>query len=372
MKFILPILILLIAGSITVALVLFRPDAAQITPERPITSVEVIAVQPQSIQLTISSQGTLLPTVETDLIAEVSGRVIKVNDSFRIGNRFRKGDRLIKIDPADYEASAAKAVADLANAQLALAQEQAQFEQAAADWQALGDGEASDLTLRKPQLAQAKARVTSAKAQVKRAHRDLARSEIIAPYDGIVLSKEVDLGQFVTANPGKPLGRIYATGSAEVRLPITEKEATLLDKYSKRQRFVTLTQGTSGHNLTAPLIRIEDNVDPSSRLLYVVARVPAPFDPKPNQPALRRGSFLQAEIEGRMLSDAYVLPRYALRGSDTVYIVNDSGRLETRRVRIIKSDAQEVIITAGLEPGERVATSPIAYSLENMIVEVIK
>jgi hypothetical protein len=73
-----------------------------------------------------------------------------------------------------------------------------------------------------------------------------------------------------------------------------------------------------------------------------------------------------------MLSDAYVLPRYALRGSDTVYIVNDSGRLETRRVRIIKSDAQEVIITAGLEPGERVATSPIAYYLENMIVEVIK
>ena len=103
-----------------------------------------------------------------------------------------------------------------------------------------------------------------------------------------------------------------------------------------------------------------------------MARVPAPFDPKPNQPALRRGSFLQAEIEGRMLSDAYVLPRYALRGSDTVYIVNDYGRLETRRVRIIKSDAQEVIITAGLEPGERVATSPIAYYLENMIVEVIK
>jgi RND family efflux transporter MFP subunit len=372
MKFILPILILLIAVSITATLVIFRPDAAQITPERPITSIEVIAVQPQSVQLTVSSQGTLLPTVETDLIAEVSGRVIKVSDSFRIGNHFRKGDRLIKIDPADYEAAAASAAAHLADAQLALAQEQAQFKQAAADWQALGNGEASALTLRKPQLAQAEARMASAEAKLKRAHRDLARSEIIAPYDGIVLSKQVDLGQFVTANPGNPIGRIYATGSAEVRLPITEKEATLLDQRSKRQRFVTLTQGTSGLTLTAPLNRIEDNVDPSSRLLYVVARVPAPFDPKPDQPALRRGSFLQAEIEGRMLSDAYVLPRYALRGSDTVYIVNDSGTLETRRVQIIKSDAQEVIITAGLQPGERVATSPIAYYVENMAVELIK
>ena len=96
MKLILPIIILLIAGSITAMLVIFKPDAAELTPERPITSVEVIAVQPQSIQLTVSSQGTLLPTIETDLVAEVSGRVIKVSDSFRIGNHFYKGDRLQK------------------------------------------------------------------------------------------------------------------------------------------------------------------------------------------------------------------------------------------------------------------------------------
>ena len=372
MKLILPIIILLIAGSITAMLVIFKPDAAELTPERPITSVEVIAVQPQSIQLTVSSQGTLLPTIETNLIAEVSGRVIKVSDSFRIGNHFRKGDCLIKIDPADYEAAAANASADLADAELALAQEVAQSEQAAADWQALGDGKASDLTLRKPQLAQAKARIASAEARLKRAQRDLARTEIVAPYDGIVLSKQVDLGQFVIANPGNPLGRIYATGSAEIRLPITEKEATLLDQRTKRQRFVKLTRNTGEDTRIAPLVRIEDNVDPSSRLLYAVARIQDPFSPTPDQYALRRGTFLQAEIEGRNLSNAYVLPRYALRGSNSVYIVNKSDTLETRIVEIIKSDAKEVIITAGLEPDERVATSPIAYYIENMPVDVIK
>ena len=372
MKLILPIIILLIAGSITAMLVIFKPDAAKLTPVRPITSVEVIAVQPQSIQLTVSSQGTLLPTIETDLVAEVSGRVIKVSDSFRIGNHFRKGDRLIKIDPADYEAAAANANADLADAKLALAQELAQSEQAAADWQALGDGKASDLTLRKPQLAQAKARVASAEARLKRALRDLARTEIVAPYDGIVLSKQVDLGQFVIANPANPLGRIYATGSAEIRLPITEKEAALLDQQTKRQRFVKLTRNTDEDTRMAPLVRIEDNVDPSSRLLYAVARIQDPFSTMPDQSALRRGTFLQAEIEGRNLSDAYALPRYALRGSDSVYIVNKSDTLETRTVEIIKSDAKEVIITAGLEPGERVVTSPIAYYIENMAVDVIK
>ncbi|MEE2988756.1 MAG: efflux RND transporter periplasmic adaptor subunit [Verrucomicrobiota bacterium] len=372
MKFSLPIIILLIAGSITAMLLIFKPDAALLTPKRPITSVEVISVQPQSIQLTVSSQGTLLPTVETTLVAEVSGRVIKVSDSFRIGNHFRKGDSLIKIDPANYEAAVANASAVLADAELALAQEQAQSEQAVADWQALGDGKASDLTLRKLQLAQAKARIASAEANLKRALRDLARTEITAPYDGFVLSKQVDLGQFVIANPANPLGSIYAAGSAEIRLPITEKEATLLDQHTKRQRFVKLTQGKDEYTRIAPLIRIEDNVDPSSRLLYAVARIQAPFAPAPDQSALRRGTFLQAVIEGRDLSDAYVLPRYALRGSNSVYIVNNSDTLETRTVEIIKSDAKNVIITAGLEPNERVVTSPIAYYIENMPVNVIK
>ena len=372
MKLILPIIILLIAVSITAMLVIFKPDAAELTLERPITSVEVIVVRPQSVQLKVNSQGTLLPTIETDLIAEVSGRVIKVSDSFRIGNSFRKGDSLIKIDPADYEAAAANASAILADAELALAQEQARSEQAAIDWQALGDGKPSDLTLRKPQLAQAKARIASAKARLKRALRDIARTEIIAPYDGVVLSKQVDLGQYVIANPANPLGRIYSTGSAEIRLPITEKEATLLDQRTKRQRFVKLTNDTDQGTHMAPLVRIEENVDPSNRLLYAVARIQDPFAPAPDQSTLRRGTFLQAVIEGRNLSDAYILPRYALRGSNTVYIVSKSNKLETRMVEIIKSDAMEVIITAGLEPGERVATSPIAYFIENMAVNVIK
>ncbi|HBR94866.1 MAG TPA: efflux transporter periplasmic adaptor subunit [Opitutae bacterium] len=373
MKVLLPILILLSAGGITAALVILQPEAAEVTPERPVTNVEVITVQPQSVQLTVKSQGTLLPTTETDLIAEVSGRIIEMAELFNVGNRFRKGELLIKIDPADYEAAVANAAADLANAQLALAQEEAQAQQAAADWKALGEGAASDLTLRKPQLAQAQARIASAEANLKRAQRDLERTRITAPYDGIVLMKQADLGQYITANPGNPLGRIYSTQSAEVRLPITEQEASLLDQRSKRQRFVTLTQNKNGNELQwkAPLIRIEDNVDPTSRLLYAVARVNAPFDPKPEQPALRRGTFLHAEIEGRGLSDAYKIPRYALRGSNTVYILTETNTLITRTVQIIQSDAEEVVITAGLAPGERVATSPIAYYVEGMPVEVI-
>jgi len=375
MKVILPIFILLVAAGITTVLVMFKPEAAEVTPVRPVTNVEVIEVQPEAVQLSVKSQGTVLPRTESDISVEVSGRIIKVADNFRAGGSFSQGDVLVIIDPADYEAAVANAAAELANAQLTLALEEAQAEQAAADWAALGEGKASELTLRKPQLTQAKARIESARANLKRAQRDLARTELTAPFDGRVLSTSADLGQFVSAAPASPIARIYATDRAEIRLPITTREAELLETKDRRQRFVRLEKANTKNSPVwiARFVRMEATIDPNSRLLYAVAEIENPFAPNSKNPEpLRRGQFITAEIEGRGLSDAYVLPRYALRGSDTVYVVTDADTLETRTVGIIKSDAEEVVITEGLTPGERVAISPVAYYIENMPVEVIE
>lgn len=375
MKTLLPILILLAAGGVTVLLVVFKPEAAEAAPERPITSVEVLTVVPESVQLTVRSQGTVLPRTESDLSAEVSGRIIEVADSFRAGGSFRQGDVLVKIDPSDYEAAVAASRAELANAELALAQETALAEQAAADWAALGQGEPSDLTLRKPQLAQAEAAVESARANLKRAERDLARTELAAPFDGRVLSTSADLGQFISAAPATPVARIFATDRAEVRLPVTAREAERLETRDRRRRYITLEKANTPDSptWTARFARLEATIDPETRLLYVVAALDAPFKPTAEHPEpLRRGQFVNAVIEGRALSDTFVLPRYALRGSDTVYVATPQDTLETRRVEIAQSDAEQVIISGGLEPGDRIVLSPIAYYVENMPVEVLE
>lgn len=374
MKKLLPILILVGASLITAALVILKPDATEAAPERPVTTVKTVTVQPETVTLTVSSQGTLLPRTESDISAEVNGRIIDVSDSFRPGGYIRKGDRLLEIDSADYVAAVTAQAAELANAELALAQEAALAEQAAADWEALGDGEASDLTLRKPQLAQAKARIAAAEAALKRAERDLERTQILAPFDGRVLDTMVDLGQFVTGNASSPLARIFATDRAEVRLPISSREADFLETRDRRQRFITLRKAKTPNSpeWIARFARIEATLNPNSRLLYVVAELDQPFEPSPQNPeTLRRGQFLEATIEGRTVSDAYVLPRFALRGSDTVYILTDENTLITRTVDILQSDEETVIITGGLNAGEAVAVSPIAYFAENMPVEVI-
>jgi multidrug efflux pump subunit AcrA (membrane-fusion protein) len=123
---------------------------------------------------------------------------------------------------------------------------------------------------------------------------------------------------------------------------------------------------------TARFARIEATVNPKSRLLYVVAALDNPFEPSATHlQTLRRGQFMDAEIEGRTVSEVYRLPRFALRGSNTVYVVTDEKTLTTRKVEILKSDTESVIISSGIEAGERVAVSPIAYFVENMPVDLI-
>ena len=368
MKHIAPIFILLAAVGITVVLYLLRPEPQEVAPERAVTQVEVITVQPQSVRLTVESQGNLLPKIESELAVEVSGRIIEMSPDFRPGGRFQQGDVLFRIDPADYEAAVAARAAELATAELALAQETALAEQAAADWAGIGEGEASPLTLRQPQLAQARANIASAEAALKKAQRDLQRTEVTAPYDGLVLSKSVDLGQYVMANPANPVARIYATGAAEVRLPLAQREAQFLSDPAESESAVTLsTDGPNGkREWTARLVRFEATVDPASRLIYAVAEIDAPFEQ-----GLRRGMFVAAKIEGRQLEGVYVLPRYALRGSESVYRVTADNTLVTQSVKTVKTDETQAIISGGLEPGDQVATSPIAYFVEDMPVEVI-
>jgi RND family efflux transporter MFP subunit len=369
MKRLAPLLILITAALIALALILLRPAPNEVIPERPLTRIEIITVMPETVQLSVQSQGTLMPKIESELAVEVSGRIIEMAPDFRAGGRFKKGDILFKIDPADYEAAVAARAAELASAGLSLAQEEALAEQAAADWSAMGQGEPSPLTLRKPQLAQAHAMVRSAEAALKRAKRDLNRTEIRAPYDGMVLSKSVDLGQYVVANPTLPIARIFSSDTGEVRLPLTQEEASLLNDPTETQSRVALINDSPQGPIewAGRFVRYEATIDPSSRLIHAIAEVANPFEQ-----GMRRGMFLKAEISGQTLEQAFVIPRYALRGSSSVYLVTESNRLITREVTLAQTDTKRAIVASGLEAGDRVVTSPIAYYVENMPVEIIE
>jgi RND family efflux transporter MFP subunit len=369
-KFFLPVGLVVLAVLIVYALNEMtknrRPD---LKPQTQVTLVvEAIPASVTTRNLLVHSQGSVEPRTETVLVAEVSGKIVSVSRSFIAGGFFRQGEMLLQIDPSDYLTAQKSAQANLASRQAQLADQQARADQALKDWKNLGrEGEPSNLVLRKPQLAEARANVLAAEADLQKAERDLERTRIKLPYDGLVREKRVDIGQFVA--PGTPLGVTFSVNTAEVRLPLTSSDLAFLDLPSSvhendqalpRVRLQADSAGEPGE-WDAVIVRTEGVLDTKSRVTYAVAEVIDPYGVLGEQRRvpLRIGTFVRAEIQGQRVENVVVLPRKALRNDDTVLIANAENELEVRKVVVLRKEARLVYITGGLSGGELVITSSV-------------
>ena len=204
-----------------------KPEAEssqQVEPRRPL--VDVMIATPAEHAITVQTQGTVEPVTRVSLLAQVSGKVEAVSETFLEGRFFKKGDTLLQLETADYDFAIARAVAQEAAAAQRLAEERGRNLQAKREWRDLGSNEANDLFLRKPQLYAAETALEAARADVEAAKLALARTALKAPFDGRLEKKLVDVGQFVA--PGAALAQVYATDRVEVLLPISESQLALL------------------------------------------------------------------------------------------------------------------------------------------------
>jgi len=277
---------------------------------------------------------------------------------------------LLQIDPSDYQAGLKRAEAALASRKAKLADETARSEQALKDWQNMGKkGQPSDLGMRKPQLADAKANVSAAEADVQKASRDLERTLITVPYDGLVRQKAVDIGQYVT--PGTRLGITFAIDTAEVRLPLSHSDLNYLELptetevQNKARSYppVTLSAERAGgiRQWQARIIRTEGVVDEISRVIYAVAQVVDPYGVlgQSHQQELKIGTFVNAEIEGLPAENVVVLPRFVLRPDNTVLVANSDNELEILAVTVLRAEPKKVYLSKGIQGGARVVTTTL-------------
>jgi RND family efflux transporter MFP subunit len=303
-------------------------------------------------------------------VSEVSGKIVSVAPEFVAGGFFHEGEVLLQIDPSDYETGLKRAEAALASRQAKLADETARSEQALKDWTNLGrQGQPSDLVLRKPQMADAQANVSAAEADVQKARRDLERTRITVPYDGLVRQKAVDIGQYVTL--GTRLGVTFAVDTAEVRLPLTSNDLNYLDLPSETEvktrdkPFPPVTLSTENDTGTrqwqARIIRTEGVVDETSRVIYAVAQVVDPYGVlgQSNQPELKIGTFVNAEIQGLPAENVVVLPRYVLRADNTILTANADNELEILPVTVLRAEPRKVYLSQGISGGTRVVVTTL-------------
>jgi RND family efflux transporter MFP subunit len=370
-----PVLIVVIAAVAAVGLSKARKPPEKVSEAKAAILVEVQPVTRQDVVYQIESQGAVTPKTETSLVSEVNGRIVRVADDFVEGGFFKAGDVLVQIEPADYQTSVKAAEAALANAQAALEEEKARVKVAEEDWRSFQAGTAPQLGLRRPQLASALAKVRSAEADLDRAKRDLARTEIRAPYAGMVKSRTVDLGQFVSR--GTSIGVIYGTDIAEVRLPLTDNDLAYLDLPKPNQTgakpAVRLEAVVAGQTLswTAELARTEGVLDERSRVIYAVAEINDPYQLAQNDAEpLRFGRFVQAKIVGRTASQVVVVPRHLLRPSNQLLVIDESSKLQFRQVNIDRSDEQQAFILDGFVAGDQILYSPVTNPMPGLVVRV--
>ncbi len=369
-KWLLPVAVLAVAYGIATVIRNVGPEIEVVTPEPQPLVVRVITAQPERVRLTVKSQGQVAAEHSIDLVSELQGGITHVARAFVTGGYFRTGDVLLEIDATDYELARVRAEARVAEELETMEVEKSEAALAAEGL----------FPLREARVASAEARVQSAGAELAQAEADLKRTKIKAPYDGRMLFTQVDLGQYVSK--GQALGRLYSTGTAEIRLPLTDQQLRYLKQpFGARptddflDTAVTLHAEVGGRaaEWQGKLHRMEGAVDPDSRVWYAVVRVNDPYGlqhPEQQTP-LAVGLFVEAEIEGRTVDNVFRLPRSALRNEDNVLIIDADNRLRRRKVDVLRTDFKSALISSGLQAGDRVCVSPVEAFVDGLLVEIV-
>ncbi len=380
-KAILPLVVILVSGAIYAAAIWARPapepaEAVSIAP-----MVRVARANSAPAQLFVSAQGTVEPRTEIDLVSEVAGRIVWVSPELASGGFFNQGDALVRIDRRDFEVSLeggnarlARADSDLVYANSVLARQQKMGKTGASSRSKLDDAI--------HQRANAEAGVREAAVAVRNAELNLERSEIRAQFDGRVRKKHVDVGQYVSR--GFKLARVYSVDYAEVRLPLNVADLAFLDlppgfrsdaaanDGDEHGPEVVLSAEYAGRRFTwrGYVVRSEGALDPQTRMLHVVARIDDPYSRSgaSNRAPLPIGLFVDAQITGRVVEQAFELPRSALLSRDEVWVVDRENRLRGKHVDVLRAEGDRVWIRSGIEPGDRVVTSSLDTAVEGMEV----
>ncbi|MBT8111046.1 MAG: efflux RND transporter periplasmic adaptor subunit [Gammaproteobacteria bacterium] len=356
---ILGILILAIAAALAMVGLREDPPKKEIVQQDPL--VDVMVLETMTANFAVRSQGTVQPRTETILSAEVSGTISSISPKFIAGGVFQANEVLMRIDPTNY-----KVAVDQADA--LVLQRQIEYDGAK---KLKSQGYRAEA-----EFASAAAALASAKAEQVRAKRNLERTFIRLPYEGIVRSKDSDLGQFVS--PGTRLGVTFATDFAEVRLPLTDLDLAFVSLPDAKD--LAESGGADGPDVVlsavrkgqttewrGQMVRTEGVVDEKSRVTYAVARIDDPYRLHSDGSALPMGTFVTASIDGESVSDVFRVQNSAIRGASQLLFVTDENKLHIRNVDVIRKDS-EYSYFRGAKEGERIVTSALETPIEGMTI----
>jgi RND family efflux transporter MFP subunit len=406
--------VIFIALVIAVVLVIMRPKAERQAPVDKGLLVEVVPAKTEDVEMVVETFGTVEPRESLKLVAQVRGSIVDINPAFKEGRFVEAETRLIQIDPRTYRLAVERrnvqikqAEADLKRLEQEVVNLKARIKIARSDVKLAKNeyGRLKKLVERKviaqsqldkteqaflasrerlqalenqialidPQKETLIAVRDMARVMYQEASLDLERSSLVAPFDGWVLEKAIEVGQHVTI--GQQLGRIYSAGELDIEVRVPAKDLKWfpddMGQDTTIEADVVFKNGGSKNIWSGRVARIKAMMDQRTRTLPMVIEIDEIQGSKlkKEQFRLRPGMFVTVQIKGKRIQNVFVLPRHLVYPGDVVYTVKDD-TLKSNPVKILRGYKDKVIIGEGLAEGQLIVKSPLSSPTDGQIVRV--
>ncbi|WP_333002261.1 efflux RND transporter periplasmic adaptor subunit [Vibrio coralliilyticus] len=367
LRWLLPVVILGGAYGGYAAIASSAAESTETKPEKKPLTVTVASVKSSDHKVLITSHGELLPVEVTQVSAQVSGEVTSWHPNFVAGGVVKRGETLFSIESDNYQAAVLQAEANLASAQASLIEEKAKAEVAKRQAKNLPAKQVTDLYLRKPQVLSAMAQVKSAQAGLKRAKRDLENCKIVAPYDALVVSRDIGVGQYISA--GAHVATLNNIEAGEVHIPIAGFDSAFLPENYAGVSATVVQRGIIDARREGVIERDLGVVDSATRMINMVVRVDDPYAIESDASALKFGSYVEVQFIGKELKHIYRLPQ-ELVNNRQVWVVNEDNELEPRIVNVLRAEQEFMLISEGLSDEDQIVLTVPEYPQKGMRVEV--
>lgn len=334
---------------------------------RPVVSVETLT--PINHQIEITSFGEVQPLENTILAAQVNGEVLTWNPNFVAGGVVKRGEVLFTIEADTYEAAVLQNEAQVSLAESTLIEELARQKVAQREARNLPKNQVSDLYLRKPQVLSAQAQLKSAEAGLRIAKRNLAKTQVTAPYDALVVSRDIGSGQFISA--GMKVAELNNIETAEVIIPVAGFDSPFVDE-SVANAYATVTsQGRISVSRSGYVARNLGLVDQSTRMQHLVVRIEDPYGLSSSLPSIKFGTYVQVKFAGKEIRNVFKVPQ-TLVNNRKIWLVNAEDKMESHPVEVIREEGEYFYISSGITERDRLVQNLPEYPQNGLSVKVLK
>lgn len=375
-KITVPVLILILAVGVFRWQMSNRPEPKKKESKKIVPIVRTVDAElVRGYRYQVRGYGNIQPAKQVEIVSEVAGKVIWMNEKMKSGGMFRKNEGLYRVDDTEYRAELDSKISALKDAEYQLKTIEEEARISLKEWEIWNEtaGEVKKpgaLISYGPQLEAAAAAVEAARSAVVSAETDLAKIMYKAPFDSVVTAETIEHGKIIRV--GESAGTLVGSECYEVYMPVSAKDAVRLTFSAERQKsssgYIELAEGKNSWKWPAYAERVLPDADSKTGMLQAVLAVPGPFDTKNGErPVLPIGASVKAVLNDNSSSDMIRIPDEALREGNVIWVLID-GKIQIRDIGIQETRGDYIYINRGLLEGEKVITSDLQGVVDGMAV----